>query len=73
MLSATPSGRVLPDQRVLLPRASGFCCMCDSLFRNRPAIAWPDPRAAGGWRYIETRHLDLQPDHLRDQPVVPNR
>ena len=46
------------SERVLLPHATGFCSMCDSRFRDEPALAWQDQRVAGGWVYIELRHVE---------------
>jgi hypothetical protein len=38
-------------------RTDGFCWFCDSRFRGRWALKYPDSSAGSGWGYCECRHL----------------
>lgn len=55
----------------LLVVTSGHCAVCDSSFKNAPAVAIPDRAAPAGFVYAEARHLracaalDVPPDPPR--------
>jgi hypothetical protein len=42
---------------VELVRATGFCCVCDSRFKDAFVVRYLNSSMPGGWAYVEPRHL----------------